>query len=41
MQVYITKSFFHLLIFQLSVVKMYARLVIGDYMIDDDDDDDN
>ena len=31
MQVYITKSFFHLLIFQWSVVKMYARLVIGDW----------
>ena len=33
MQVYITQSFFHLLIFQWSVVKMYARLVIGDFMM--------
>ena len=32
-QVYITQSFIHLLIFQWSVVKMYARLVIDDFMM--------
>ena len=33
MQVYITKNFFHLLIFSMECCKMYARLVIGDFMM--------
>ena len=33
MQVYITKSFFHLLIFSMECCKMYARLMIGDFMM--------